>query len=82
MPGLARSGIQWAEPLIFERGASGRTGASLPACDVPEIDPKELFGDLHREASEQAGLPDVSEPEAFRHYVRLKVVYTRSEPAR
>lgn len=71
MPGLARSGIQWAEPLIFERGAEGRTGASLPSCDVPEVDPQALYGALHRGAGEQAGLPEVSEPEAFRHYVRL-----------
>ena len=69
MPGLARSGIQWAEPLIFERGSPGRSGASMPACDVPEVDPKALYGELHRE--EQAGFPEVSEPEAFRHYVRL-----------
>ncbi|UJR84952.1 aminomethyl-transferring glycine dehydrogenase subunit GcvPB [Sandaracinus amylolyticus] len=71
MPGLARSGIQWAEPLIFERGAAGRTAASLPALDVPDVDPKALFGDQARDPSEQAGLPEVSEPEAFRHYVRL-----------
>jgi len=71
MPGLARSGVEWAEPLIFERGASGRTGASLPAFDVPEVDPAALFGKAARTAAEQAGLPEVSEPEAFRHYVRL-----------
>ncbi|MDQ3032878.1 MAG: aminomethyl-transferring glycine dehydrogenase subunit GcvPB [Myxococcota bacterium] len=74
MPGLARSGIQWAEPLIFERGAAGRTAASLPALDVPDVDPKALFGDGARDPSEQAGLPEVSEPEAFRHYVRLSTM--------
>jgi glycine dehydrogenase subunit 2 len=71
MPGLARSGIQWAEPLIFEQGAPGRTGASVPAPDVPEVDPKEIFGEAARSPSEQAQFPEVSEPEAFRHYVRL-----------
>jgi glycine dehydrogenase subunit 2 len=66
--------VQWAEPLIFERGATGRTGSSLPAFDVPEVDPKALFGASAREPSELAGLPEVSEPEAFRHYVRLSTM--------
>ncbi len=74
MPGLARSGIQWAEPLIFERGAAGRTALSSAPLDVPEIDPKAIFGDAARDAGEQAELPEVSEPEAFRHYVRLSTM--------
>jgi len=69
MPLSAASGIALDEALIFERGTPGRTGASLPAMDVPEVDPKELFGELHRD--EGPLLPEVSEPEAFRHYVRL-----------
>jgi glycine dehydrogenase subunit 2 len=59
MPGQAATGLTFKEPLIFERGAHGRTGASLAPLDVPAIDPKALY------------LPEVSEPEAFRHYVRL-----------
>jgi len=62
-------GLQFREPPIFERGAPGRSGASLAALDVPEIDPKERYGDLFR--SEPAALPEVSEPEAFRHFLRL-----------
>ena len=62
-------GIQFREPPIFERGAEGRTGASLPPLDVPAVDPAELYGALARK--EPAGLPEVSEPEAFRHFVRL-----------
>src|SRR3954452_12688714 len=62
-------GIQFREPSIFERGAPGRSGASLAALDVPDIDPLALFGGLARK--EPAGLPEVSEPEAFRHFVRL-----------
>lgn len=62
-------GIQFREPPIFERGASGRSGASIAALDVPDVDPKECFGSLSRR--EAAGLPEVSEPEAFRHFVRL-----------
>lgn len=69
MPGQAAAGVTFVEPLIFERGAPGRTGASAPKLDVPAADPKALFGDAYRE--EPPLLPEVSEPEAFRHYVRL-----------
>ncbi len=69
MPGQARGGIHFVEPLIFERGAPGRHGSSIPALDVPAADPKALFGASFRE--EAPSLPEVSEPEAFRHYVRL-----------
>ncbi|MBX3275180.1 MAG: aminomethyl-transferring glycine dehydrogenase subunit GcvPB [Sandaracinaceae bacterium] len=69
MPGQARAGVHFVEPLIFERGAPGRSGASVPPLDVPAADPRALFGDRFRDAP--AALPEVSEPEAFRHYVRL-----------
>ncbi|XXT19740.1 aminomethyl-transferring glycine dehydrogenase subunit GcvPB [Sorangium sp. So ce429] len=62
-------GIQFREPPIFERGTPGRTGASLPPLDVPDVDPGAHYGALARK--EPAGLPEVSEPEAFRHFVRL-----------
>jgi glycine dehydrogenase subunit 2 len=65
----ATRGIQFREPPIFERGAVGRTGASLPPLDVPAVDASALFGGYARK--EAAGLPEVSEPEAFRHFVRL-----------
>jgi glycine cleavage system protein P-like pyridoxal-binding family len=69
MPGQGAQSFSFAEPLIFERGSSGRSGASLPARDVPEVDPKALYGAAAR--AEAPVLPEVSEPEAFRHYVRL-----------
>jgi glycine dehydrogenase subunit 2 len=69
MPSSARPGLAFEEPLIFERGTPGRSGASLPEADVPEVDASALFGSLYRD--EPAPLPEVSEPEAFRHYVRL-----------
>jgi glycine dehydrogenase subunit 2 len=69
MPRTGASGLTFVEPLIFEKGARGRTGASAPAADVPEVDPAALLGDLYRR--EPAPLPEVSEPEAFRHFVRL-----------
>jgi glycine dehydrogenase subunit 2 len=65
----AARGLQFIEPPIFERGSPGRTGVSLPPLDVPEVDPKKMFGDRARR--EEAGFPEVSEPEVVRHFVRL-----------
>ncbi|MDB4989537.1 MAG: Glycine dehydrogenase [Myxococcaceae bacterium] len=69
MPSSARPGLAFDEPLIFERGSPGRHGASLAPADVPEVDAAALLGTSFR--SEPAPLPSVSEPEAFRHFVRL-----------
>lgn len=66
---LADRGLQFDEPPIFERGSPGRSGASLPPLDVPRVDPAMAFGGLARKVP--AGLPEVSEPEVFRHFVRL-----------
>src|SRR5713226_3339124 len=57
------------EPLIFEQGAPGRNGASLPPLDVPAVDENQLFGDLTRRAAPH--LPQVSEVEVTRHFTRL-----------
>jgi len=65
----ASRGLQFDEPPIFERGAPGRTAVSLAALDVPEVDVARALGALAR--AEPAHLPEVSEPEAFRHFVRL-----------
>ena len=66
----ATRGIQFREPPIFERGAPGRSGASLPPLDVPAVD---AAAPLRRARAQTAppALPEVSEPEAFRHFVRL-----------
>jgi glycine dehydrogenase subunit 2 len=69
MPSSVRPGVAFDEPLIFERGSQGRSGASLPDSDVPDVDVKALLGTSFRE--EPTPLPAVSEPEAFRHFVRL-----------
>ncbi len=53
-------GIQFREPSIFERGAKGRSGASLAKLDVPDVDPSALFGSFARK--EAAALPEVSRP--------------------
>ncbi len=68
MQDLAR-GFQFKEPPIFERGAPGRTGVSLAPLDVPAVDPKKHFGHVARK--DEAGFPEVSEPEVVRHFVRL-----------
>jgi glycine dehydrogenase subunit 2 len=57
------------EPPIFEKGAPGRTGASLPRLDVPERDPAADWGGLARKTA--PALPEVSEVEVTRHYTRL-----------
>jgi glycine dehydrogenase subunit 2 len=54
---------------IFEQGAKGRSGASLPPLDVPDVDAARLLGGLARD--EAPGLPEVSEVEVTRHFTRL-----------
>jgi glycine dehydrogenase subunit 2 len=53
------------EPLLFEKSRPGRAGVSVPACDVPQT---ELPGSLRRES---LPLPEVSEVDVVRHYLRL-----------
>jgi glycine dehydrogenase subunit 2 len=58
------------EALIFEKGAPGRTAATLPTLDVParpldELVPVEFL------RTDPAPLPEVSEIEVVRHYTHL-----------
>ena len=69
MPGSATTGLSFQTPLIFEQGSPGRHGASLGADDLPDVDPERAFGDMARQSPPL--LPEVSEPEVVRHYVRL-----------
>jgi glycine dehydrogenase subunit 2 len=69
MPGSAKQGLSFQTPLIFEQGSATRHAASLAPDDLPAVDPKDAFGDMARDAAPM--LPEVSEPEAVRHYVRL-----------
>ncbi len=55
---------------IFEQGAPGRRAFHCPELDVPAVDPAELLG-AHLHRAEGPRLPEVSEPEIVRHYVRL-----------
>ncbi len=61
---------QEAAVTIFERGAPGRRAFQCPELDVPAVDPAELLP-AHLLRSEPPRLPEVSEPELVRHYVRL-----------
>jgi glycine dehydrogenase subunit 2 len=69
MPGSATTGLSFQTPLIFEQGAPDRHGSSLGPGDLPRVDPHEAFGKMARQTP--PALPEVSEPEAVRHYVRL-----------
>ncbi|HET8538917.1 MAG TPA: aminomethyl-transferring glycine dehydrogenase subunit GcvPB [Anaeromyxobacter sp.] len=67
--GLATRGLAHEEPLLFERGSTGRSGVSLPA-PAGGADPAAAIpAALRRDAVE--GLPEISELEAIRHFTRL-----------
>ena len=54
------------EPLIFDLSSPGRVGFSLPEVDMdeaPQLDPRYLRGELD--------LPEVSEIDMTRHFIRL-----------
>ncbi|HTC58584.1 MAG TPA: aminomethyl-transferring glycine dehydrogenase subunit GcvPB [Solirubrobacteraceae bacterium] len=55
---------------IFQRGAPGRRAFQCPEPDVPDIPLDELLP-AHLRRSAPPRLPEVSEPEIVRHYVRL-----------
>ena len=59
-----------SEPIIYELSAPGRRGYSLPKCDVPEEDVKDLLPEaMLRERA--PALPEVSEVDVIRHFTRL-----------
>jgi glycine dehydrogenase subunit 2 len=55
---------------IFEKGRPGRRAFVCPELDVPER-PREELLPAHLQRAEPPRLPEVSEPEIVRHYVRL-----------
>ena len=61
------------EPLLFEKSSPGRRGFSLPPMDVAE---KSRDSILPREFLREHGpsLPEMSEPDVMRHYIRLSVM--------
>jgi glycine dehydrogenase subunit 2 len=68
--GNATRGFAYEEPLLFERSCPGRKGFSLPASDVPDLEPSELVpAELLRDSI--PGLPELSEVDVVRHFTRL-----------
>ena len=59
------SGLIFNEPLLWEKGSSGRTGFSMPRPDVP---PTDLADEI---AGDGPDFPDLSEPAVIRHFTRL-----------
>jgi glycine dehydrogenase subunit 2 len=59
-----------AAVTIFERGAPGRRAFACPEMDVPEVRAEDVLP-AHLIRREPPRLPEVSEPEIVRHYVRL-----------
>ncbi|MHB8492609.1 MAG: aminomethyl-transferring glycine dehydrogenase subunit GcvPB [Solirubrobacteraceae bacterium] len=55
---------------IFQRGAPGRRAFVCPAADVPPVEPEQCIP-AHLLRDTPPALPEVSEPEIVRHYVRL-----------
>jgi len=58
------------EPLIFEMSKPGRRGYSLPKLDVPEKKLEELIP-AHFLRPGPPALPEISENEVVRHFVRI-----------
>ena len=66
--------VRWQEPIVYELGGKGRRGFKVPASE-PEL--REAVGDvvetipaeMRREVPPP--LPELSEPEVVRHFVRL-----------
>src|SRR5689334_24985829 len=57
------------EQLIFERSQSGRIGYRLPALDVDEVELN--IPDEFRRDDDLEGMPEVSEVDVIRHFVRM-----------
>ncbi|MCS6885541.1 MAG: aminomethyl-transferring glycine dehydrogenase subunit GcvPB [Acidobacteriota bacterium] len=59
------------EPLLFERSRPGAVGYKLPPLDVPAIEPQEVIGSKLLRNDDLEGLPELSEPDVVRHFIRL-----------
>ncbi|MCC6848481.1 MAG: aminomethyl-transferring glycine dehydrogenase subunit GcvPB [Deltaproteobacteria bacterium] len=68
--GVLRYGLL-PEPLIFERGAPGRTGATCDPTEVGGPAPVDVLPAGLRRDDGLAGLPEVSELDVVRHFTRL-----------
>ena len=59
------------EPVIFERGAAGRTGSIVDPGAAGGVAPADVLPPALRREDELDGLPEVSELEVVRHFTRL-----------
>jgi len=59
------------EALIFERSQTGRIGYRLPPLDVEETGIEEMIPDQFLRHDDLDGLPEVSEVDVVRHFVRM-----------
>jgi glycine dehydrogenase subunit 2 len=59
-----------SEPVLFELNEQGHSSFSLPRPDVP-VRPAEQLLPEHLLRKDGPGLPELSEPEAIRHFTRL-----------
>lgn len=62
---MGTGGLVFNEPLLWEKGAAGRSGFSLPKRDVPASD----LDDEHK--GSRPDFPDLSEVDVVRHFTRL-----------
>ncbi len=69
MANIATQGLQFREPLIFERSSAGRVGSSLPRSATDAKGKIALPDSMVRKTAPR--WPEVSEPEAVRHFIRL-----------
>ena len=61
---------QATEPTVFDKSRPGRRASSLPALDVPAIDPAEALPGVEL-APDPPALPEIGELELVRHFTRL-----------
>ena len=74
-PRIGRSGLDYAEPILFERTSPGRVCSSIPpdsnADAIDQAKLESLFGEDAQPADESFNIPEISELELSRHYTRL-----------
>src|SRR6266487_14577 len=63
--------ISHNEALIFERSQPGRIGYRLPPLDVEETPISEILPPQFQRDDDLEGLPEVSEVDVIRHFVRM-----------
>ncbi len=64
-------GLFQEESLLFDYPKTGRMGVRLRALDVPEANPNQALPGVALREDDLAGIPQISEFEAIRHFTRL-----------